>query len=756
MTLIIPKTTVRLAGFALAGNEPITWAFTVGTRPYVTKMTVTNGQWGAMKSLMDGKTPVSLIITDRSRRIEIKELTILSEAANSSPHRTSFMVADKRWRWEYLLIARDYNMVKRSGDRMNLSNVPIPGAVTADKYQYRGYSLDQGTKTWTPKEALKDLLEQLEGDDGKGFHIGELPLKGGKGQVPLQNTKFNDSGDVAMQRLLSALPGTEVWVDENGIVQVFDAADLKAAEEHFNSLPQSTWDGQKAEFIHRHAIRPEKIIVYYTREVEAVFEFDDNYGGTVGSKKKNDPVIENVIQTVDPVTTLENYFDFESGKIIPKAKVAAGTWVPVRQWLAAMEKERKAANIVSWPWTFKTIRRHWMIGDLAGALGAGGRFDTDDDGNVAARVSVLARDFRQAFRISRRYVERVQDIQAVRVGLLDPVTGAKAMAAAWGQMTIIPSTKGELSAYRKNPKRKGIYRMLDTLPASGKNLLTKVPLPLSVNMIDRDAGIFRLNFMASPYGLDARHVPCHLQHPSGKITVHTRDLRDQDSKAVGDGFEVGTNAQLLANTAEFKVMLTIIPGAPNNKKRYHAIEVKAEDIDDLYRAELRIQGGKGPTLEHYVSQDENTARFQWSKDAQAKATLERLLGLNSDDPNKAGLVDDPKTPADESKMLGYILINGAENQGQLVEHAKLVAAELMIPFADNLEGDVTTRLPGAGWTPLKGNMGGVSIHVSNAPSAKVVVSHQFPGQQRLIPRLALAADATRLKVWGILGPQGDK
>ena len=766
------KTVVTLGGFSLAGNDTITWSFTTGTRPYTTLMTVHNDVWKkkGMSKLMDGVTELDLLITDGERGIRIQKLYILTEAAGSSPNRTSFIVADKRWKWDRVLVSRDFNITKRTGDRTTVSNVPIPGSVTVDEYQYRRYSMKNGTTKWTPKEAVQEVLEQLEGPEG--FHIGSFPIEGGMtGQFSLQNIAFNDSGDVALQRLLNAIPGAQVYVDQDGIVQVFDGADLDAAESHFNSLPPSTWDGQKAEFIHRHAIRPSKVIVYYNREVEAVFEYDDDYGSdTSAQKQQNAPVIENVIPTVDPKTTIANYFDYESGKFIKDAVVPAGTWVPFREWLAAMEKQRVDENLVSWPWTFESIRENWLIGDLDGAFGAAGDTDVDDEGNVAARVSAIKTHFRQTFRISRRYMERVQDIQATRVGVLDPVSGAKALAAVWGQMTIISTTKGQLSSYRKDPDRKGIHRMIDTLPqfktVSGErvkeNLLVKPPLPLAVSMLDRDLGIFRVTFLASPYGLDARHIPSFLQYPDGRILTYTRDLGKQDKLAVGEGFKIenGTNAMLLANRTEFKVMLTLMPGAPNNKRRYHAIEVTADEIRDIFRAEFRIQNGKGPVLEVYVTPNEQTARFAWQDDEPARATLIRLLGLNHDDPSKAGLVDDPKTEdVDESKMLGYLLINGGSQQGsQLREHAKAVAAEAMIPFADNLEGSISTKLPDAGkWVPLRGNMGGVTIHVAAASSAKVSVSHEFPGQQRIVSRLALASDATRLMVWGILRMnQGDK
>ena len=788
----LPKTTASLGGFSLSGTQTIVWKFITGTDPYVTEFSVLTDDWRSLRSKMG--QPLELVITDRKTAISIKDLYILHEAPSDIPERTNFVVADKRWKWDRGIVSRDYNIVKRTGHRTTLSNVPHPGSVTRDAFEYKPYSLKDGKTKWTPKDAVEDILKQIHEESASGAksepdvkvfgktsprkRIGGVPVagsgKGGgsiasgdgwtidsfplkdpvRGQFSLQNLAINDPGNVALARLLSAIPGADVWVDAEGMTRVFDAADLAAAEKHFNSLPPSTRRGEDAVFVHRKAIRPSKVIVYFMREVEILTEYADDYDGQT-SVDRADPYLENVIPTPDLTTELTSY-EPETGAEITRT-VPRGSWVPVRQWLTAMEKRRKTEGILTEPWTFDTIRQHWLGTSLDSMLGGGGKQDVDKTGSIQQRIDALKLHFRTTFRINRRYMERIRKLTAERVGVLEHMSGDKAPSEVWGQITIIPSGKGAnmRDAARKKGEDGGLYRMLDTLPNSGANVATKPWLPLRVSMINAEIGIFRLEFVAHPFGTDSHHVPSHLVYKKGGSMfkqMATRLLQLQEKRPTGDGFHIEgyTNAQLLAADTEFKVMLTMIPGAPNNKSRYHAIEVTADDIADLYQGEYRIRGGSGPPLEIYVPPQENTARFAWDDDSDAKATMIRLLGMKDDDPNTAGLRDDPKTKGvDESQMKGFLLTNGEKGQGQLEEDARSRAAEALAAFADSLEGDVATRLPAEG-VSIKGNMASAGIQIATSPSAQVTVTHEFPGKQRLIGRMAFLPNVARLEIDHIL------
>lgn len=756
------KARVTLGGEPLAATGPISWRIQAGTTPYITTFTVTNDRWQVLKGKI-GK-PLNLEIVDgRGIKTTIRDLYILHAVPGDGPKRTTFLVADKRWKWSYGLIARDYNIPRKSGDRTAKNRVPVENQVVIDLYDYKPYSLKEG-KVWKAKEAVEDILELIDKETRSGgetemkFVIESWPIQneGNDGSLTLQGVVLRDSPDAALARLLSYIPGAEVYVDIDGFTRVFDGTDIKRAEQHFKDLPPITWDGEKPEFIDRKKVRPKAINIHYQREVEVLLEYEDDLGSqTSADPVRDEPYLENVIPTVDEETTVTEY-DPVTGQTVTKEDVPPGTWVTLRAWLTAMDAVKPVGAM---DWTFDTIKAFWMTGDLESMLGGSsdrGIKDLASQANVASRVQALRQHFRQTFRLNRRYMDRVRDIQAYRVAMIDPVTAARAPAAVWGQYCIIPSRKGRM-AKRREVEDGYAAQNIDALDGLGSgfknNVIQFASGPAMVSMVDRDQGIFRVEYSVGPYGMRNSILPSFLVDSTNQPTGPTRDLAQQDRAPMGYGMRVsgGSNGIFLKGSTEFKVLLTLIPAAPNNKKQFHVETVKAEDIKEVFREEFGIKDGEGPELDVFIPPGEVTARFAWVDDAQAKDTVGRLLGLNSDNPNEAGLVDDPETKkVDESQMLGFQIAN----QGREIDqHKRAVAAELLARYADSVQGTVATTLPNNGlW--LRGNMGGATIHVAGAPSGKVNATHEFTGQQRPINAMAMLPDDVRQLVLGVLRFEG--
>lgn len=758
------KAVVELDGIPLAGNDAIQWSLTTGVRPYTTVMTAHITQWNERLRDRAGR-PLVLEITDaRGRTEKIEDVYILHEAPNPSPNRVSFVVADKRWLWQYKIVARSFNITRRTGDRTaDLSTVPIELIRSFDVYDYLEASLD-GRQRWTARRALEEVLEVLEGEDrgarpsssppGRGgarssrrrtrpWRIESLPIEGTgdqTGQFSLQNVTLADQGDVALSRLLAFIPGAEVYVKQNGQVTVFDGTDLDETERYFRDLPQSTWDADFPRLINRKAIRPNRVQVYYQREVECVFRFEDDYSGRTRSQPDpDDPYLENVIPTTDPITEIPEYDPVEDRLIIKM--VPAGTWVRVDNWLGVMNDMRPEGSL---PWTFDTIRRHWLKGDLDGVLGGRG-LDLDPLGDVSMRIQALKQHFRQTFRINRRYMENIKELRNVRVATIDPVNAARAPAAVWGQACIIPSTKGKRMASRLNPQLAGVFRNVDHIRPSrepGVELINTRPAPTEVQLIDDQVGIFRLQWITSPYGTVDSYVPSLLVDAQGRSRVPVRDLAQQDDRAIGVGMQIesGTNGIFLANSLELAVIMTIVQASPNNERQYHREEVMVKDLSETFRREFRIQDGTGPDLEIFIPPGEATARFQWANDATAEATIELLLGLRDPNTNQGERgIEGPDLP-------GFVFIN---QRRDIQTHARSTAAEFLASFADNVQGTVSTELPEDG-IDLVGNMTRSTVSVAAYPSAKVSAQHEFPGQQKPISRFALLPETVRTFLLGVI------
>jgi len=737
------KPRIAYAGIELAASSAVAWRFTTGTRPFTATFSVYYKDWDSQLRQKIGHTS-NLSITDaRGKTLDIQRLTLLHEVPSGAPNLRSFVLADLRWRWQYPLISRDYNVPKKTGDRTAQVNTPFPGFVTTDEYDYKGFSLKEGKRVWTARAALEDVLGQLKREGFSfDYSVDSFPIDEGSGAqraFTMQNVVLRDQGDVALSRILAYIPGAEIWVDASGTVRIINGADLSAAESYFRSLPGATWDGERAVIVDRKAIRPRKVTVHYQREVEIILEYSDAFSGTVARPAKNRPYIENVIQTVDDSTTVTE-FDPVTGQTVTKANLPPGTWVEFRAWLAAMDEDRPPN---SFPWNFDTIKTFWVVGELDGALGGGG-LDLDESANISMRIQAIKQHFRQSFRINRLLMDRTRDIQNVSAMLLDPYTGTRGPSRVWGQATIIPTKKGEMMTLRKDPNNAFLYRNVDYFAPTQNEFLGRTVQaphgPTKVNILDRDLGIFRLDWILSPYGTDESFVPCMLQDEQGRSNVPRRDLSRQDDDPMGVGFKVesGSNSIFLAGSLSYRVLLTFIPGAPNNKRAFHPIELTASDVEAFVEGDWRIGSGFGPDLEVFIPPSEATARFAWQSDIAAGTSVGNLFGLNEEDPLEGGI--------NGTEIPGYVLTNG---ERELASHSRAVASEVYASFADSLQGRVATIVPEEG-VKIAGNMSGVTVQAAAAPSGKVSAMHDFPGVQKPISRLALMSESARQVVLGIV------
>lgn len=740
------KAIVTLGGVPLAGNAPITWRLTTGTQPYSAVFSVHRSQWPAIESGLMGR-PLKMVFRDsRGNRTEIEQLYILNVVPSPTPKLVSFVVADRRWKWHYKLVARDYNIPKKTGRRTAFGNVPTQTIV--DAYQYRVSSLNPSGLRWTAREAIEDVLAQVEPTD---VHFESFPVVGGgsSGSISVQNLSVRDSAEQALARVLAMVPGAEIFVAPDGRVVVFDASNLNDAREHReNGISLATWAGEKSEDVDRRVIRPKNVVLHYQREVEILLEHYDDYTSSA-PPIPNESYLENVIPTTDVSTTITQ-FDPERGASFT-ADVPAGTYVPVREWLHAMGEIAPTG----FDWTFENIRKLWLIADLDGTLGAAA--DVGERGTVSARIQAFKTHFRQTFRVNRRYMERVRDIGAIRAALLDPITGARAPASVWGEACVSPTVKGQRMVKRSlsdgNYETAKMWQNISQIPPEGTPILQMHPGPARVTVVDKDLGILRVEWITSPYGTEAAILPFNVVDDGGELASPVGDLAAQDSAPIGPGIRVGSAEfpLFVAPRMRLFILLTIVPAAPNNARQFHRVSVPSAKVAEQYVSHIGIEEGEGPDLEVFVPPGEATARLGWGVqgDAATRASIAKLLGLTDNDPNTAGF--------DGNEIPGMVLVNGGEGEAnELTHHSIAAAAELLLPFADSVMGRVATRMPDMdeprAKLTLKGNMTSATIAVSAAPSAAVIAVHEFSGTQRGISRLALLPESVRRLVLGIVEP----
>lgn len=743
------KSRITFAGQPVAGNSTFVWNVVAGPAPYVTTLTFHQSDADNVRRKLGEALPIT-IEDGRGRISTIEKVTALFETASDSPNRVTFVVADRRWKWPYKLVARDFNVPRKTGSRNRLNPVPLETSIVVDEYDYLPYSIRSDRTRWTAKQAFEEVLRAVEPDASPVFE--GFPVRDGteSGAQTLQNVQLRDSGDAAVGRMLSYIPGADLYIGIDGEIHVFDATDYAGAREQLHHAPHTTWTGEYPREVNKHAVRPSAVHVYYAREVELPVTYRDDLGTTSSDPNRDLPYVDNVIQVTDPTLNVSE-FDPVAGAAKTK-DVLSGAWVKAEAWLDAMDRDRPANAI---PWTFENIRQLWVTDTLESPLGAGPE-EIDAEADVMSRVASLKAHLRQTFRINRRYMERIRNLRAVRSATLDPVTGARTPAIVWTQFTIIPSGKGNLvdrTSEGANVKGKWTFIPYDALKkheSDGSPLFDSAHSPATVEIVDEELGVFHVAWAYNAFGLDGSAIPCLTVYESSNLpAAPTADLSKQDEEPVASNAKVeGTNNGLfLARRKTLKGILTAIPAAPNDETQFERVTVYPADIAAAFASEWGITAGSGPEFHVFVAPTEMTARYAISDFDLALDTARRLFGFGP-----------PAEPGEE--WAGYILANdGGSSQHypggprHLRAHAEATAAEILARFPDTVQGAAATIHVGRdlGFPPkLVGGLESVSLRVSGYPSARVDEVRNFNSTPRAASRFAMLPDQTRQLVLGTL------
>jgi hypothetical protein len=745
------KTEAKIGGVTLSANESVVWRLTTGVQPYTTALSCSAEDWEqTLKGQMGQDLTLTLKSGNNGQTYTIGNVTILHELGRASRHRAVFVVADRRWKWRYTIFRRDFNMIKKTGNKTAIfENVPTALTQYIDTYRYRDYSLDQDTQgqktTWTTRRALESVLDDIvEGQ--YDFESWPVTDDGGSEEFKIQNLSIRDSADGAIGRLLSYVPGANLYIGLDGRVKLYNAADNAEMLEVFNGLPHQTKLGHYGVEIDKKAIRPKKVYVYYEREVECLLDFDDDTPeSTYVQPDRTTPYVENVCQTVDEQLPIYEYDPITN--TYAQRTPAPGTWVTFSEFLLACNNaQRSDAN----PWTWDTLKVHYMLGSLLGSLAPGaadGVAAGDDEFiSIAERVNQIESNFRRTFRINRLLTSKVERWLPVRSAMFDPMTGARAQACVWGQYCYMPTTKQRMIYPTQDEDKKGLYVNVDTYGRSqreGKKFIELAPSPARVQFVDEQEGVFRVDWIKQPYGLQESMIPSLVvtAADTSSLKPQTADLAKQDDELLVAGAkrQGSNNYGILKSECRFKAMVSFIPAAPNNKSKLYRVEVTPEDVTSFMNGDVKIENGDGPPLEMYVSPGELTARFAWTDDAAAQSTLSRWLELSGQQSGGGG------TPAGEAEpefneLEGFTLVN---EESHLTIHAQSVAAEAYMAFADTLHGEIVADAQSAAGLKLAGNMTAASITLGQAPSASMMQRLSFPGTRRPLSRFALMGDVAR-------------
>jgi hypothetical protein len=198
-------------------------------------------------------------------------------------------------------------------------------------------------------------------------------------------------------------------------------------------------------------------------------------------------------------------------------------------------------------------------------------------------------------------------VRPVRAALVNVERGTRAPAEAYCDYTRRPSAWGLARAGAINPSQGWAVRGYADRLEDGH------VAPAKVTVLDPVNGVFRVEPALDPWGLADAIIPGY----PAKGFVPSQ-AGESDANRTGDDAYLLWSGGSLDPNFELAVVLTAVPAAPNDTRRFHSVEIGSTDVGMI---------GYGPPVTVRVYPGVMTARFAWSDDAESRdAIIGSLMG----------------------------------------------------------------------------------------------------------------------------------
>jgi hypothetical protein len=637
----------------------------------------------------------TLRIKDGDTEHQFKGIYIIGIGNAENPNIKRIVVADRRWLWNHKFVHKRYNMRRRSGSfrrgdwAAELQQQPV------FKFQYAQFSMKSPETPWKAQEVLRDVLTSPNALDEPSSEVvfdGDLEQLDG---LPVEKLVLDDAGDAALARAIALIPGAEVTIQPDGKIRVFNSLSGRESSVTGTGLigtngklgPEMVGAGH-VEFDDRRFLRPSRVDVYFTMEVELRFDFLDD---TPPSLTEDNPP-----RYLDNVMPLPDFGPISVGG----QDTYQGTYVTIKNAIDSWEANSLPKGIIK-NLDFDLLNRAMVPGmGFWAALELLGKVDLEvDDEDWGARIAALQTHYRQTFRIPRPWMDNILSLRAFLVATIDIVNGQRAPAMVFSDYSYVPSMKGLL---REVKKGEGNYYAFNVNGYPGENTEIRrgsalaggaQPAPATVQILDSDQGIIRLNYQVDPFRNREVILPAKL------VNAPKKDFRRSNNSAPV-GFNVksgaGTVTQL-SRDQKVAVLFTAVPASPNSKQQLYRISVTPDMVEDLLPKGARehLKNARGPVKEVRVGAAIETARVRWKQD---KATdIAKIFGVG-------GVLDNPRD------QLKDLVINDKEQadigpvdlSASLVSIARAVAAGIYASEHARPRGSMAGRMDGS--AQLEGTM----------------------------------------------------
>ena len=353
------------------------------------------------------------------------------------------------------------------------------------------------------------------------------------------------------------------------------------------------------------------------------------------------------------------------------------------------------------------IRRWWLTQWMEALYGGLGKVQSTV--SWVRRISTIRSHWRQTFRISRKWTNRMLTLRAHRISVLDPTTGTYAPSVAYGDYLVIPTEK----AYASKVTDQHFFLLHPSNLTRNGSLEGVEVSPARVSIVDEHQGIVRLDYSINKTGLQQSIVPGLVQkNPSFQQRGGNHPTTYDASIRQGD------NALSLKSGHKVAVILTATPSAPNNINRLHRVSVRPEEAKE-YLATNNIENAgldrcNGAAWNVRVFPSMTTARFGWVHTEAEK--IKKSFGYKMPDGEVNSF--NPNSVRDEAFVEKCML-----NPEQVKVFARVMAASIYSRFTDKPSGGKAGVLV----TGIRPNVGSVIYQCDTGGVVSTIVDSEAYG-----------------------------
>lgn len=541
------------------------WGLRYGVAPVERQWLVDRATVDRLASFVGKDVTIRLQGPEVSRVYQ--RVTLLQVLPGPRPELLHLHLADARWRWANAYIASRYNILLTSGSRFVLNDQGLPeNFLPTPNVRYQYHTLNNGLP-WIPYEVLDDVFKQL---GQEWFADGFL-----SDAADIQNLVVDARGDRAVEQVMERFPSRLVFIDKNGVARVRN--------------PVTTYDppverplahGGMVRRVGKFGVRPSKVVVLFTREIEMRFFYTEpvNFGFVLGRDDFN------TLYNVAPVPDVDLRFKLGPNNVA----IGRGSYEILDNLLVAWAS-RGFVDLDGRPLTPALIRLHALKHGSVSIEQRWGNNPALPQNTVQLnRARTVVEHWRRTFQIDPDFRSRLESIGYHRVFVLNQYRYTRGKAEVHCD-------------YIRRPSLLSFARHTDPNPDSGwfvrgYNLFLNdcEIAPATIVPLDEEAGIFHVLFQTSPLGTSDLTIPGYPTKGTGPSKLLGQANRfNLDAYAQWGALELESGFRL-------SVLLTVVPGIPNTKDRFYAVEVPPLDGP-----------GDGPPLYVRVFPNRLTARYGW-------------------------------------------------------------------------------------------------------------------------------------------------